>query len=289
MTTIGICGQGFVGTAVNEGMKHHCEILTYDKYRNDLSTTKSIFDLCRGADIIFVCVPTPMIRTTGECDTSIVEEVVDEIAAGYKAIKQSNGRPSIVIKSTVPPGTTQRLQEQHKHVYVIHQPEFLTEKNSVQDFRCQDRIVIGGESPLARAATKRLYEHAYPKAPVFESSSVVTEMVKYMTNVALMTRVVLANEIYQICAALDIQYERVAEIATADKRLGGSHWQVPCGGIFGAGGHCFPKDLNALMFAAKKLGIEPMVMKAVWEKNLEVRSEKDRDWEQMIGRAVVES
>jgi UDPglucose 6-dehydrogenase len=110
-------------------------------------------------------------------------------------------------------------------------------------------------------------------------------MVKYVTNCFLATKVSFANEIKQICDKLDIDYDKVVEYSTKDKRLGTSHWAVPGhDGHFGFGLTCFPKDLNALIATATSLGVDPKVMIAVWEKNLEVRPEKD--WEKLIGRAI---
>jgi UDPglucose 6-dehydrogenase len=102
----------------------------------------------------------------------------------------------------------------------------------------------------------------------------------------LATKVSFANEIYQICKEMGVDYNTVISTATLDKRLGKSHWKVPGpDGHYGFGLTCFPKDLNALIRLAESHGVDAKVMKAAWEKNLEVRPE--RDWEQMKGRAVL--
>ncbi len=290
MSTIGICGQGFVGGALREGMKHAFDIIAYDKYKSDLSTVSSIFDMCKKAAIVFVCVPTPMKLSTGECDTSIVEDVVNEVAAGFGATKRSNGKPSIVLKSTVPPGTSERLQTEHKHVHIIFQPEFLTEANAVNDFKNQNRIVVGGDSSYARARTKSIFSKAFPNVPILETSLTVAELVKYTTNAFLSMKVSFANEMYQICGKLDVQWDRVIEIASHDNRLGYSHWKVPGpDGAFGFGGHCFPKDLRALLFACEQLDVDTTMLEATWHKNNLVRQDEFRDWEKMKGRAVTDS
>ena len=106
------------------------------------------------------------------------------------------------------------------------------------------------------------------------------------TNSFLATKVSFANEIYQICDKLKIDYDKVVEYATLDDRLGKSHWNVPGpDGDFGFGGHCLPKDLSALIFLAMNLDTETNVLNAVEETNDVVR--KNRDWEQMKGRAVI--
>ena len=99
-------------------------------------------------------------------------------------------------------------------------------------------------------------------------------------------KVSFANEIYETCEGLDIDYDKVIEYAIHDERLGYSHWMVPGpDGDFGYGGHCFPKDVKALIKIAQELNLSPIMLKATNDKNNDVR--KNRDWEQMEGRAVL--
>ena len=114
---IGIVGQGYVGSAVKEVFSKHYETNTFDLNGN--CTCTNIEDLVDKSDIIFVCVPTPM-KKDGSCDTSIVESVVDEIEDVDITDK------IVAIKSTIPPGTTNRLNKKCKNVSVIFNPEFLT-------------------------------------------------------------------------------------------------------------------------------------------------------------------
>lgn len=245
----------------------------------------------RFSDIYFVCLPTPMYED-GSADISIVEGTLKSLAAipGRKRIA--------VIKSTVPPGSTERWNRMFEatKLSVIFNPEFLREATALNDMRNQSRIILGGHRPHINKV-KQLFEGAFPNVPVIKTSSSTAEMVKYMTNIHLAVKVALANEFYQICDKLDedganIDYDKVVEYALHDERLGQSHWKVP-GPMpaddsgepaFGFGGSCFVKDINALMHVARKLGIEPKVMKGAWSKNLEVRPQ--RDWEKLIGRAV---
>ena len=118
------------------------------------------------------------------------------------------------------------------------------------------------------------------------SQSRSVEMIKYVTNCFLATKVSFANEMYQICENLDIDYDKVIEYAKYDERLGYSHWNVPGhDGDFGYGGHCFPKDLKALISLAHDLNVSPRVLTAVDCKNNDVRT--DRDWERQEGRAII--
>jgi UDPglucose 6-dehydrogenase len=114
-------------------------------------------------------------------------------------------------------------------------------------------------------------------------------MVKYFINCFLATKVSFANEVKQVCDSMDIDYDKVVEYALYDDRIGRSHLSSPGpDGSCGFGGHCFPKDINALMFLARENDVDPAVLKAVWKKNLEVREARHRDWEKMPGRAVSE-
>ncbi len=288
-TDIGIVGAGgFVGIALYEGMKHASKIFCFDKFKKEVSNTESVQDLVDRVNVIFVCVPTPMFKN-GQCDTSIVESVVKEldVASHIKHEREHCWGVTVVIKSTVPPGTTEYLDSICKWIEVVFNPEFLTEKNSINDFKNQSRIILGGELAAIKIVAD-IYRNAYPSVPIVGLESKAAEMVKYVTNCFLAMKVSFANEIYQICDKLDISYEGVISASMLDDRLGQSHWQVPGpDGLFGWGLSCFPKDLNALTYVSKMLGIKPVMLEATWEKNLEVRKSEDRDWERM-SKAVVD-
>ena len=272
---VGIIGQGFVGTAVNEGLKQYHKIETYDIAK--ASTCKSLEELSKKSDVVFVCLPTPM-KDNGSCYTEIVEDTL----LGLDVVNKCK---TIVVKSTVPPGTTEMWNEKFKNIQIVFNPEFLTEANAIEDFKNQNRIIIGGPRP-ATTKVKRVFDKAFPKVPIIKTGSTIAEMVKYFLNCFLATKVSFANEMYEISNALDIDYDKVIEYAIYDERLGKSHLNVPGpDGDFGYGGHCFPKDVNALIKVAQNLSIEPHMLKATNEKNNKVR--KNRDWEKQEGRAVI--
>tara|TARA_B100000214_G_scaffold374165_2_gene356184 strand:- start:14 stop:880 length:867 start_codon:yes stop_codon:yes gene_type:complete len=281
---IGIVGQGFVGGALREGMSHAFTVETYDKFLSEKSTCESLNDLVLKTEVIFLCLPTPM-RKDGSCDLRIVESVVSDID---NFCVSNNLCKIIVLKSTIPPGTTSSLNEKVKNIQVVFNPEFLTEANAVEDFKNQTRIIVGGPRP-GSTIVKNVFRNAFPKVPIIKTGSNTAEMVKYFTNCFLSTKVSFSNEISQICKKLNIDYDKVVEYALHDDRLGKSHWSVPGpDGSLGFGGHCFPKDLNAMIFLATSLGVNPTVMEGVWDKNNEVRPEEDWDWVGMKGRAVSE-
>jgi UDPglucose 6-dehydrogenase len=185
----------------------------------------------------------------------------------------------------VPPGTTKKWNKMFEDMDVVFNPEFLTEANSINDFKNQNRIIIGGPKKAA-SKVRRIFVKAFPKVKIIKTDSTYAEMVKYITNCFLAMKVSFANEMYQICEGLDIDYDKVIEYAMHDERLGYSHWNVPGpDGDFGYGGHCFPKDVQALKSLACSLGCSPRMLEATDSKNNDVR--KNRDWEDQKGRAVI--
>lgn len=312
--SIACLGQGFVGGSLTTVFNERGTIVyTYDITRRQANggswpeenenipipsiSLENFVAACEKnvdfSKIYFVCLPTPM-KIDGSCDLSIVTSVLETLA-------NISGDRIAVIKSTIPPGSTANFNKQFndKGLYVIFAPEFLTEKNCIEDMRNQDRIILGGPRPYINEV-KDVFQTAFPNVPIHKTSSDNAEFVKYVTNTFLTTKVLFANEIYQICEKLsidgnDVDYDRIIELSTLDVRLGKSHWSVPgpmpaddgSGKLLrGCGGSCFVKDLNALISFAKSIGVTPNLLEAVWDKNLNVRPEKD--WEKLIGRAISE-
>ena len=278
LNNIGIIGQGFVGTATREGLKEHFNIHTYDKYCIEKSTCPDMIEVCTVSKIVFVCLPTPM-KKNGSCDLSILESVVYEI-------DKYDLDNIVVIKSTIPPGTTAMFNENCKNIQVVFKPEFLTEDNYIDDFKNQNQIIIGGPRP-ASTIVKNMFTKVFQEVPIIKTGSSTAESVKYFINTFLATKVSFANEFKQICDQTDVDYDKVVEYALYDERLGKSHFSTPGpDGRSGFGGSCFPKDINALIYFADALEVKASVLSAVWQKNLEVRPEKD--WEKLKGRAISE-
>jgi len=278
---LGVIGQGFVGGAVYQGMKNYFDVYTYDI--NGKCTESSLFELIEKVNVTFLCLPTPM-RKSGECDLSIVENCLSQVDMLVKSLNKKDF--IVIIKSTIPPGTTERLNKSNENINVIFNPEFLTEANAIEDYKNQNRIIVGGDRPWT-STVKTIFEKAFPQVPIIKTSSTIAEMVKYVTNTFLATKISFANEMFQICQGLDIDFDKVIEYSKYDDRLGNSHWSVPGhDGDFGYGGHCFPKDIAALNHVAEELGVKSTMLKAAIDKNKEVRT--DKDWEKQIGRAVSE-
>lgn len=307
MKSIAVIGQGFVGGSLTTVFAERgFDVYVYDKIgkrapganpAEDVTSIKHLVASCQAkgksfSNVFFVCLPTPMYED-GEADLSIVEGALKELA-------EAGGTDRVaVVKSTVPPGSTERWNKMFEGsgLHVVFNPEFLTEANALDDMRNQNRIILGGPRPWINSV-KLIFQTAFPKVPLIKTSSTTAEMVKYTINCFLATKVSFANEMAQLCEALDnkglnIDYDKVVEYAKLDSRLGHSHWAVPGPvpthdgrHVRGFGGHCFPKDLNALVYVADALGVDMKVLKGAWAKNLEVRGPEDRDWEHMQGRAV---
>tara|TARA_B100001248_G_C27339384_1_gene435516 strand:- start:319 stop:1215 length:897 start_codon:yes stop_codon:yes gene_type:complete len=293
---IGIIGQGFVGSAIREGLKGYYNVMGFDLVADlcyNMEDVGHIDDrlptLVNESDIIFVCVPTPM-RRDGSCDTRILEKALDD---AYKIVKKNDPDPVhsdflktqkqkkvFIIKSTVPPGTTERLSAKYPRIMLCFSPEFLTEANSYEDFKNQSRIIIGGDGAKT---VKQMFRKVFPRIPIVITKSSTAEMVKYFTNCFLATKVTFANQMYQICEMANIDYDKVCEYALYDERIGKSHLAVPGpDGDLGFGGHCFPKDLGAMIKFGEEAGTG--LLQAVRFYNNDVRT--DRNWETMKGRAV---
>lgn len=247
--TIGIVGKGFVGGAMYENFKDVFNVLVWDTdaEKRNVDTFEKFVEQ---SDMVFVCVPTPM-KESGECDTSIVEKVVQDIAF-------IDRRKYVVIKSTVTPGTTERLSAENR-MTIAFNPEFLTEANAYNDFRFQPLIILGADDQGINAVLSQIYSEFNAKvenpAYIVNRTTKEAEMFKYLANCFLATKVIFANEFKILCDKSDVDYNRIAEVAMLDKRLGKTHWKVPGpDGQMGYGGSCFPKDTAALLHYCDEVG-----------------------------------
>lgn len=264
---IGIVGYGMVGQAVAYGFSNN-NIFVYDKYKE----SDTLENVAKNSEYIFICLPTPIKRDESGIDLSIINQNIKMIT------KFTDGTDKIVIiKSTVIPGTTKKYIKKYPKTLFCFNPEFLTERAFLQDFVNTDRIIIGAENSLVARKVSSIYQSIMPNTPIFLTDPTTAEMVKYMANCLLATKVIFANEMYDICQKLKINYDEVKKMVVADKRIGNSHLDVTS--LRGFGGKCFPKDLLALRALAKKLKVDTTILDAVWEKNLKIR--KVRDWEEI--------
>jgi UDPglucose 6-dehydrogenase len=277
--TVGIIGTGFVGTAVLNGFKYVTDCKSYDKFKPGNGDFE--FDAAIIQDALFVCVPTPQDSFTGECNTSIVEEVLMRINARITDLKL-NIRP-VVIKSTIPHDFCRRMQEICPKLVIIHSPEFLTERRASHDFATQSRVILGMGD--VRSMPKAMFEAVLvvnrlfyatfgKKFPVVGVSWEEAALLKYALNCFLATKVSFMNELVEIAEAAGVDPHTLIDLMKGDGRISVHHMEVPGpDGKRGYGGACFPKDMAALISIAAQLGVEPKVLRAAVEKNIDVRNQ----------------
>ncbi len=245
---IGIVGLGFVGGAVRNWFEHSFtkkhELFLYDKHKS----IGSIEDINK-ADVVFICVPTPY---ENKYDDSAVVE----------SLRNLTGNKTVVLKSTILPGSTERYQKEFPRHTFLFNPEFLVAKTAIEDFLHPERQIVG-YTDKGRSYAENIMAFL-PSAPIAKIiPATEAEMVKYFGNTFLATRVVFANQIYDICEKLGIDYETVKELAGADPRIGTSHLTVFHDGKRGYGGGCLPKDMIAFMDFAVSEGVAPDLLKTV--------------------------
>lgn len=267
MTKVGIIGNGFVGNAIYQNLRFKIDNL----FVYDVDPLKSLSDYEEtiNCDIIFVCLPTPMKdKMGGECNLGYINDFFKKLPTSLKGI--------FVIKSTVPIGTTKKLSILRKDLNIVHNPEFLTARNSVEDFNNSDRNIIGGNQKLSETL-KAFYMNYFPHIPTVIVSSEESESIKYFSNTYLSVKVAYFNLMYDLCKKIGIDYENVRKGVISDKRIGESHSSVPgIDGDRGFGGTCFPKDLNALNETFRENNINTEILDSIWKYNMTVR--KLIDW-----------
>ena len=285
---IGIVGNGFVGGAVEFGFSPNvgcdAEVRVYDINPN--KSTHTLEETVNESDFIFLSVPTPS-NEDGSINLDILEDALKDISEVH------NGKENaILIRSTVIPGTTWALQQKYTELNLLFNPEFLTERSANFDFINQSRFIIGhsGKSlnmMLSERFTDLIRDRFGDCVAILETNYETAEMVKYMSNCFFATKVSFMNEMYQIAEKSNVNWDDAVAGFVADGRIGHSHLNIPGpDGKYGFGGSCFPKDIQAMIDFAEMFGLNPTVLKGVWEKNLEVRPEED--WKELKGRAVVD-
>jgi UDPglucose 6-dehydrogenase len=272
---VGVIGAGFVGESQAYAFAPTADVRIFDI---DPTRATHTLEETLEQDFIFVALPTPMKRD-GSQDLSIIENFFASVS-GWK-------ESTFILKSTVLPGTTARLEREYD-LNIVFCPEFLTEKTAKLDMLTQARIVIGGSNPLSLVHVKRLFESRFGKKHYVVTDSTSAEFIKYMANNFLTVKTAFMNEYYDLVERVGGNWEDVVEGFVADPRIGNSHTSVPGhDGKRGFGGTCFPKDINAIIDFSKEVGVSMNTLSAAWNTNLRVRPE--RDWEQLKGRAVSEN
>ena len=285
MKKIGIIGNGFVGASVSFGFSPQtgCDgvaIKIYDK--DESKSTHTISEVVNNSDVIFLSVPTPS-NTDGSINLDIVYDVFNDI----EKCREEGSEPVLLLRSTVTPGTTRKLQIGFHNLRIVFNPEFLTERSAKLDFINQSRFVLGG-NVVDTTIVAELYKWRFGQhIPVIKTNYETAELIKYMNNTFFATKVSFMNEMKLVSDEVGANWEHCVEGFSLDGRVGHSHLNVPGpDGKMGYGGSCFPKDIQAMINFSNRLGVSSNVLKGAWDTNLEVRPE--RDWEGLKGRAIVE-
>jgi UDPglucose 6-dehydrogenase len=239
---IGIIGKGVVGGAVYDGLSTVGHTMSfYDKKH----TETKIVDVL-DTEIIFVCVPTNS-DDVGFCDTSIVEATVAELdSLNYLGI--------IAIKSTVIPGTTQKLIDQYSNRNICFVPEFLREKSAMNDFvEHHDVLIIGTENKDTYTTVSTLHLHI-PKS-IVQVTPTEAEVAKYFSNVYNSLRITFANGMFEVCEKLGVNYQNVFNACIMRNNITPDY--LRCSAYLrGFSGHCLPKDSQAFALLIKQLELD---------------------------------
>lgn len=234
--------------------------------RNRIKATTEYTQAISNAQIIFICVGTPTKKDNTQ-DLTYIQNACKQIG------KNLQKNQTIVVKSSVVPGTTEKIiipllekysnKNEGEDFHVTVNPEFLQEGTAVDNFLNPDRIIIGCKNKKSKKTLETLYKDF--TCPKLFTSLTAAEMIKYASNAFLSTKISFINEIGNICKKLHIDTYDVADGMGYDKRIGRAFLNA---GI-GWGGSCFPKDVKALITKAKELGETPIILESVLQVNQE--------------------
>ena len=264
---ISIIGNGFVGNAILKGMNNHFSFKVFDI---DEKKTLNSFHDCMQSDIIFLCLPTP-IFDDGTFDLNPLMKCIEKIPCGK----------ILIIKSTITPLAAKTLMQNFPKQDFVFNPEFLTERTAVEDFKNQKRIVLGGD-PESVDKVEKLYRKVFPACHYIKTDYKTACFIKYFCNCFFAAKVSLMNEFYEISTKEGVEWDTALDGLLSSGWVNPMHTMVPGpDGHFGFGGKCFPKDIQAMIDYSKALGVDPKILNSSWEKNLAIR--QNRNWEKIEG------
>lgn len=254
-----IIGNGYVGKSYQ---KLFPDAVIYNRHGN---IAESRFEVNQ-CDLAIICVPTKM-NEDKTCDTSIVEEVLGWV-----------NTPLILIKSTIPPGTTKRLKKQFKK-RICHSPEYVGEGGYFIPFWkyahptepiYHDFMIIGGDQKDREDILQFFYPVLGATKTYYQVDETTSELIKYMENCAIAAKVTLCNEFYNIAQAFGVNYSQLREGFVLDKRQG-EMFTLVYKDRRGFDGKCLPKDMNGIIEACYNVGYEPNFLINVLENNERIR------------------
>ena len=282
---INIIGLGYVGGAISHLCKlNDIHFNVYDTipkdtpfYFSDLKEMVINSELTGKLNVYFICVPTPSKDNGnnddhhGDCDTSIVEMVMNQLG------EYITEKSVIILKSTVTPGTSNRLNNsiENKNISFVFCPEFLKEATYLDDIANAEFTLLGTSNNIDTYVKMELsslftdlYKHKQDPIDIIFEEYTICEMFKYTVNVFLSVKVWYFNEIHQVCEKFGIEYNKLRSLFKLEERIGESHTQVPGpDGKMGFGGKCLVKESKGMARLQEKLGIPNEIMRSILLRN----------------------
>lgn len=236
---IGIIGLGVVGSSILSSFKlKNIDVKGYDKYK-----LMDDFESILMTDIVFLCLPTLFNDERKEYDKDAIYETCDKLL-------ENNYNGIIVLKSTVEPGTTDKLTEKYNLKFIFN-PEFLTSSTAFEDFHNQKHIVLGKSKNITNDELdiiKSFYNSNYPGADISITNAINSESMKIFCNSFYAVKIQFFNELFLLCQKNNTDYEEILNLMLKNGWINKMHTQVPGpDGKLSYGGACFPKDTNALL------------------------------------------
>lgn len=257
---IAITGYGVVGKAMHALFP---DALIYNGEKHPVGNL-TCTDINK-ADVAFVCVPTPSKRD-GNCDVSIVEEVVSKLKV-----------PLIIIRSTVEPGTTDRLRKKYRK-RIVFCPEYVGETNNhpMKNELSRTFLILGGERRDTNAAIEIFQKVYNASIKIRQMSAIEAEVVKYLENRHIAFTVAECNEAYDLCQKLGVDYNNVREAVFQDDPRMNPYWTFVYPKNRGFDTKCLPKDIYAIVSFAKKIGSPMKITEVILKENEKWRSHVKR-------------
>jgi UDPglucose 6-dehydrogenase len=273
--SVNIIGYGFVGSSIG----HLCEMSNtkykiYDTQPKDSNGKYecygSVADLVSNSEksntdnFYFISVPTPS-DEHGNCDTSIVDNVLEKLSACC-----NHSSTYVIIKSTIVPGTCKRLFEKYSQLNITFCPEFLRELTCKDDIYNANFVLCSSSNQTTQEKISKLFSSLYKHNPNIEiifKSKEECELFKYTLNVHFAMKVWYFNEIYELCEKLDVDYQSLKTLFKLDQRIGDYGTTVPGDDGFGFSKSCLPKEIKGMMKLQENLGIPNEVFKDVIKRN----------------------
>lgn len=244
---LGIVGYGVVGKALAKVFRFEAgnpDLVIYDKFVKGMNSAarRAALEEC---DLVFIAVPTPE-APDGRCDLSAIEEVVTWV------------KPPMCVKSTVPPGTVDRLAAETGKS-ICFSPEYVGETvwHPMKGIESHGFIIVGGERSACRLVTQAYQQFLGPLPHYYTTNARTAELCKYMENAFLATKVAFVNQFYDIAQGLGVDYDELRELWLADDRIGRAHTIVTA--ERGYRGRCLPKDMASIIHVARQAGGAPLL------------------------------